>query len=55
MQAVRSVSDLTAEMVGNLVEQIRVHEDQGIRVKFTFSDVEFSSADLICEKEVAAS
>lgn len=36
--SLRSISDLTTEVVGRLIERISVYEDKHIEVKFTFTD-----------------
>jgi hypothetical protein len=42
IRALRGVSDLTAEIVANLVEKILVFSDKSVRVKFTFADEEIT-------------
>jgi hypothetical protein len=42
MQAAQDISGLTAEVVDSLIARIRVFEDKGIKVKFTFSDKEYA-------------
>jgi hypothetical protein len=42
IRALRGVSDLTAEIVANLVEKILVFSDKSVRVKFTFMDEEIT-------------
>ena len=49
MQAMRNITDLTAEIVISLIERIRVFKDKSIRVNFTFADEEISSDDFSCE------
>ena len=46
IQATRGISDITADVVNDLIERIHVFEDKSIKVKFTFADEEVTSGGI---------